>query len=68
MTIKSLIYGVIYGKINLVAERHTNNSLSKLNLIKKLKNILKKKLLTRFRSGDKLRKSLEGDKEMVFEN
>ncbi|MGU8577586.1 hypothetical protein ACV3RL_12890, partial [Clostridium perfringens] len=60
MTIKSLIYGVIYGKINLVAERHTNNSLSKLNLIKKLKNILKK-LLTRFRSGDKLRKSLEGD-------
>ena len=67
MTIKSLIYGVIYGKINLVAERHTNNSLSKLNLIKKLKNILKK-LLTRFRSGDKLRKSLEGDEEMVFEN
>ena len=67
MTIKSLIYGVICGKINLVAERHTNNLLSKLNLIKKLKNILKK-LLTRFRSGDKLRKSLEGDKEMVFEN
>ena len=67
MTIKSLIYGVICGKINLVAERHTNNSLSKLNLIKKLKNILKK-LLTRFRSDDKLRKSLEGDNEMVFEN
>ena len=42
MTIKSLIYGVICGKINLVAERHTNNLLSKLNLIKKLKNILKK--------------------------
>ena len=42
MTIKSLIYWVICGKINLVAERHTNNSLSKLNLIKKLKNILKK--------------------------
>ena len=42
MTIKSLIYGVIYGKINHVAERHTNNSLSKLNLIKKIKNILKK--------------------------
>ena len=67
MTIKSLIYWVICGKINLVAERHTNNLLSKLNLIKKLKNILKK-LLTRFRSDDKLRKSLEGDNEMVFEN
>ena len=67
MTIKSLIYGVICGKINLVAERHTNNSHSKLNLIKKLKNILKK-LLTRFRGDDKLSKSLEGDNEMVFEN
>ncbi|GAA0088789.1 hypothetical protein UT300008_15850 [Clostridium perfringens] len=42
MTIKSLIYGVIYGKINLVAERHTNNLLSKLNLIKKLKKYFEK--------------------------
>ena len=42
MTIKSLIYGVIYGKINLVAERHTNNSFSKLNLIKKLKKYFEK--------------------------
>ncbi|PWX43887.1 hypothetical protein CYK83_11715, partial [Clostridium perfringens] len=60
MTIKSLIYGVIYGKINLVVERHTNNSFSKLNLIKN-KKYFEKKLLTRFRSDDKLRKSLEGD-------
>ena len=61
MTIKSLIYGVIYGKINLVAERHTNNS------TKQIKSF-EKKLLTKFQSDVKLRKSLEGDKEMVFEN
>ena len=61
MTIKSLIYWVICGKINLVAERHTNNS------TKQIKSF-EKKLLTKFQSDVKLRKSLEGDKEMVFEN
>ena len=35
MTIKSLIYGVIYGKINLVAERHTNNSTKQIKIFEK---------------------------------
>ena len=53
--------GYYHGKINLVAERHTNN------LTKQIKSF-EKKLLTKFQSDVKLRKSLEGDKEMVFEN
>ena len=47
--------------MNLVAERHRNNS------TKQIKSF-EKKLLTKFQSDVKLRKSLEGDNEMVFEN